>query len=113
MNLNKCMAKCYSNLFIYRCDVARIEKVVDNVPADHLTIWKIKHVSWLTRLSAVYWLNSVSPNLRGSIEAAFGALPDVDCEEKFWETPDGPSWLWWFIAILPLKMEIKVNSIYE
>ncbi|CAH2035210.1 unnamed protein product, partial [Iphiclides podalirius] len=60
-------------------------------------------------VNAVYWLSSINPVLRDSIEATFGALPDYfDNSERFWETPDGPDWLWWFIAILPLKTDIKI-----
>lgn len=58
---------------------------------------------------ALLWLNSMNRTVRSEIEAAFGHLPHLDpIEEDWFDSPDGPAWLWWLIAILPLRSEIKV-----
>ncbi|CAK1588205.1 unnamed protein product [Parnassius mnemosyne] len=91
------------------CDVARIEPLVDKVPSEELAIWKIRNMAWITSYKAQVWLNTVNEAVRESIEAAFGELPNhFNTDESWLQSPDGPAWLWWFIAILPLKPEIKV-----
>ncbi|CAG4929534.1 unnamed protein product [Parnassius apollo] len=91
------------------CDVARIEPLVDKLPSEDLAIWKIRNMAWITSYKAQVWLNTVNEAVRESIEAAFGELPSYFGTDESWlQSPDGPAWLWWFIAILPLKPEIKV-----
>lgn len=46
--------------------------------------------------------------VREEIETAFGSLPYDETPDLWWKTSDGPNWMWWLIAILPLKSEIKV-----
>lgn len=61
---------------------------------------------------ALLWLNNMNRTVRSEIEAAFGHLPLLDpVEEDWFDSPDGPAWLWWLIAILPLRSEIKVQKI--
>lgn len=63
-------------------------------------------------LKAILWLSQLSTKVLSDIENAFGTLPtsyDEEDNEEWWESSDGPAWLWWLVAVLPLRTEIKVN----
>lgn len=98
--------------FIYkykfsRCDLARVGILSDvfpnedDIPEIHLLDSQILY-------RALKWLKRMDESVQEEIETAFGPLPYIDTQESWWETADGPHWLWWLIAILPLKPEIKV-----
>uniref|UniRef100_A0A3B4ADL1 LON peptidase N-terminal domain and ring finger 3 n=1 Tax=Periophthalmus magnuspinnatus TaxID=409849 RepID=A0A3B4ADL1_9GOBI len=41
------------------------------------------------------WVNSLRPEQKQRIEGHFGSMPPKD--------PNGPSWCWWLLAVLPLE----------
>ncbi|XP_026332009.1 uncharacterized protein LOC113238429 isoform X2 [Hyposmocoma kahamanoa] len=91
------------------CDVARIQPLTDITPTEELVIWELRLMATQISYKALLWLNSMNRTVRSEIEAAFGHLPHLDpIEEDWFDSPDGPAWLWWLIAILPLRSEIKV-----
>lgn len=49
----------------------------------------------------------VSPSQRTEISRVFGEMPEP--EEDFARLPDGPSWAWWIIAILPLGPQLQIG----
>ncbi|XP_045783984.1 uncharacterized protein LOC123880109 isoform X2 [Maniola jurtina] len=90
------------------CDVARIRRVSDAqfIQEDRLELQMLairiyrKSLIWLRRI------NVPTETVLEEIETAFGSLPDnMNLEDL--ETPDGPFWLWWLVAVLPLHREIK------
>lgn len=53
------------------------------------------------------WWSTVAPSQQEEIERVFGLMPDT---EKDWpQLPDGPSWTWWLLAILPLGPQLQVG----
>ncbi|XP_036404071.1 LON peptidase N-terminal domain and RING finger protein 3-like [Megalops cyprinoides] len=50
---------------------------------------------------AVTWVNSLKPEQRERIEGHFGPMPEKDPEPQV--SPNGPSWCWWLLAVLPLE----------
>uniref|UniRef100_A0A669DRJ8 LON peptidase N-terminal domain and ring finger 3 n=1 Tax=Oreochromis niloticus TaxID=8128 RepID=A0A669DRJ8_ORENI len=50
---------------------------------------------------AVYWVNSLKAEQKARIEGHFGPMPDKDSELQ--ASPNGPSWCWWLLAVLPLE----------
>ncbi|XP_068423193.1 LON peptidase N-terminal domain and RING finger protein 3-like [Clinocottus analis] len=50
---------------------------------------------------ALVWLNSLKAEQRERIEGHFGAMPQKDSELQ--DSPNGPSWCWWLLAVLPLE----------
>ncbi|TNN41077.1 LON peptidase N-terminal domain and RING finger protein 3 [Liparis tanakae] len=50
---------------------------------------------------AVVWVNSLKAEQKERIEGHFGAMPQKDPELQ--ESPNGPSWCWWLLAVLPLE----------
>lgn len=53
------------------------------------------------------WVHSLAPHVQAEIEQSLGAMPPL---EPDWATlPDGPSWAWWLMPVLPLSSQLQVN----
>ncbi|XP_034037429.1 LON peptidase N-terminal domain and RING finger protein 3-like [Thalassophryne amazonica] len=50
---------------------------------------------------ALVWVNSLNAEQKERIEGHFGPMPEKDCEPQ--ASPNGPSWCWWLLAVLPLE----------
>ncbi|KAM9376700.1 LON peptidase N-terminal domain and RING finger protein 3-like [Pholidichthys leucotaenia] len=50
---------------------------------------------------ALVWVNSLKAEQKERIEGHFGPMPEKDSELQ--ASPNGPSWCWWLIAVLPLE----------
>ncbi|KAJ8393674.1 hypothetical protein AAFF_G00058930 [Aldrovandia affinis] len=50
---------------------------------------------------ALNWVNSLKPEQRERILGHFGPMPEMDLEPQ--ASPNGPSWCWWLLAVLPLE----------
>uniref|UniRef100_A0A8C5D8X3 LON peptidase N-terminal domain and ring finger 3 n=1 Tax=Gouania willdenowi TaxID=441366 RepID=A0A8C5D8X3_GOUWI len=50
---------------------------------------------------ALIWVNSLKAEQKERIEGHFGPLPEKDSEPQ--ACPNGPSWCWWLLAVLPLE----------
>jgi len=53
------------------------------------------------------WWDTVPTSQKFEIQRVFGRMPDT--EEDWPRLPDGPSWAWWLIAILPLGPQLQVG----
>lgn len=93
------------------CEVARIERIRDIQPQDLLDKEELRSCSSHVIVKTIFWLRQLSRDVLYDIENAFGRLPstmDDEENEHSWDTSDGPDWLWWLIAVLPLRTEIKI-----
>ncbi|XP_008303722.1 LON peptidase N-terminal domain and RING finger protein 3 [Stegastes partitus] len=50
---------------------------------------------------ALVWVNSLKAEQKERIEGHFGPMPEKDLELQ--ASPNGPSWCWWLLAVLPLE----------
>lgn len=50
---------------------------------------------------ALVWVNSLKAEQKERIEGHFGPMPEKDSELQ--ASPNGPSWCWWLLAVLPLE----------
>ncbi|KAM4554988.1 LON peptidase N-terminal domain and RING finger protein 3-like [Odontesthes bonariensis] len=50
---------------------------------------------------ALVWVNSLKAEQKERIEGHFGPMPEKDSELQ--ASPNGPSWCWWLVAVLPLE----------
>ncbi|XP_061901254.1 LON peptidase N-terminal domain and RING finger protein 3-like [Entelurus aequoreus] len=50
---------------------------------------------------ALVWVNSLKAEQKERIEGHFGPIPEKDSELQ--ASPNGPSWCWWLLAVLPLE----------
>lgn len=102
------------NVF-YRYEVARIQRVVDIKVRSEAAAQAIKTQAAKLSLKASCWLHRLGEDIVGDMTNAFGAEPNFNIEfrrSNWWRTKDGPDWLWWLVAVLPLRTEIKV-SLYK
>ncbi|XP_075990707.1 uncharacterized protein LOC142986232 isoform X2 [Anticarsia gemmatalis] len=93
------------------CEVARIQPINDTRPEDSMAIDVLKMYETQIMLKAILWLSHLSGKILTDIENAFGCLDRIRLEDdnnEWWDTADGPAWLWWLVAVLPLRTEIKV-----
>merc|ERR1711953_677643 len=51
------------------------------------------------------WFENSGENRRKSIIDHYGKLPDLD--QDYWILPNGPTWLWWILNILPIDPKLK------
>ncbi|CAH2103163.1 unnamed protein product [Euphydryas editha] len=89
------------------CDVARIQPLTDIQPTQD-EVQDLHLLGSQISCKAQTWLKNMDEAVREEIETAFGTLPYDETPDQWWKTSDGPNWLWWLIAILPLKSEIKI-----
>jgi hypothetical protein len=54
------------------------------------------------------WFEGSTENIRSGITAHYGNLPEA--EQAFWTLPNGPTWSWWLLAILPIDLQLKVST---
>uniref|UniRef100_A0A1A8I935 LON peptidase N-terminal domain and ring finger 3 n=1 Tax=Nothobranchius kuhntae TaxID=321403 RepID=A0A1A8I935_NOTKU len=50
---------------------------------------------------ALIWVNSLKAEQKERIEGHFGPMPQKDLDLQ--ASPNGPSWCWWLLAVLPLE----------
>lgn len=87
---------------------ATVEFLVDQ-PVDPSRVEIVKTLHDRVRQEAQHWINSAPANLRQRILGHFGTMPDA---EPDWMTlPNGPAWLWWLMAILPLNPKAQVATL--
>lgn len=89
-----------------RYDVARVERIIDVRPSPTL----YRAFSRQLRDKAARWLRHMDRGAQLEIEATFGAMPPE--EDPATQGPDGPAWLWWILAILPLASDLKVGPLH-
>lgn len=52
------------------------------------------------------WFESIEPMTKRRILSHYGHMPSV--EGEYWTLSNGPAWMWWIVAILPLDPRIQV-----
>ncbi|KAF5278980.1 hypothetical protein FQA39_LY05658 [Lamprigera yunnana] len=87
-------------------DTAVVQYIQDSdVPADKLP--DLVHLHERVYTKTIRWLETLGWKLLAEIERCIGHLPNV--ENSWTSLPDGPSWTWWLVAILPLSLELRVG----
>lgn len=92
------------------CEVARIRPIRDVPPPEGQPQRALRMFATQILIKGIVWLTHLGNSLLDDIEIAFGRMPIHEIEGRlpWWESNDGPSWLWWLLAVLPLRPEIKV-----
>ncbi|XP_068241354.1 LON peptidase N-terminal domain and RING finger protein 3 [Palaemon carinicauda] len=60
---------------------------------------------------ASLWFESVESTTKRRILGHYGPMPTVEAE--YWTLPNGPAWMWWIVAILPLDSRIQHSVLRE
>ncbi|KAL1517172.1 hypothetical protein ABEB36_000971 [Hypothenemus hampei] len=87
-------------------DTAVIEYISDVAPKknDILTLMALHNNVYIR---AVKWVRSLSDSALFEVERLIGRMPRV--EHNWPNLPDGPSWTWWLIPILPCSSQLQVG----
>ena len=56
------------------------------------------------------WFDGSAPNIKSGIIGHYGNLPVQ--ETNFWTMPNGPTWSWWILNILPVDPALKVSNFF-
>ncbi|XP_057663705.1 LON peptidase N-terminal domain and RING finger protein 1 [Diorhabda carinulata] len=87
-------------------DTARINYMKDNdVPTEKLQELISIHERVYNKASK--WIKSLKPKVLAEVERLIGKMPNV--ERDWFQLPDGPSWAWWLMPILPLSSQLQVG----
>ena len=57
------------------------------------------------------WFDGSAPNIKSGIIGHYGNLPIQ--ETNYWTMPNGPTWSWWILNILPVDPALKVSFLKE
>lgn len=87
---------------------AKIDYIHDQpIELDRLAIVQELNRNVLVR--AIEWYANLSESIKSEISKSFGQMPEL---EPDWEqSQDGPSWVWWITAILPLKKSFQTQML--
>ncbi|KAM3968411.1 uncharacterized protein ACR2FA_000607 [Aphomia sociella] len=100
------------------CDVARVEPLVDKSTDNASFRREINYLANRISKKSALWIQNMPNSLLSDILTSYGSIPVVDMNGAWWNSADGPMWLWWIIAILPIRPEVKIlilstNSIHK
>ncbi|KAG5875992.1 hypothetical protein JTB14_026197 [Gonioctena quinquepunctata] len=87
-------------------DTAKINFIKDSdVPEEKLQELFTLHEKVYYKASK--WIRSLKPKILAEVERLIGKMPRVEIN---WSSlPDGPSWAWWLMPILPLSSQLQVG----
>lgn len=81
----------------------------DEVPSNRLGETRRLHDA--VHEVASLWFESVEATTKRRILGHYGPMPTVETE--YWTLPNGPTWMWWIVAILPLDSRIQLSVLRE
>lgn len=88
-------------------DTARIEFLTDE-PVPQTGVQELKQLHDKVRSKALSWMRTFTEDFQEQVVSSFGTIPDV--ENNWHNLPDGPSWTWWLLTILPLGPQLQVDK---
>lgn len=87
-------------------DTAKIDYIHDE-PIKEEQMNVVKEMNRKVLMKAIYWYQNLTDSQKLEIVKSFGRMPDLESD---WEkSMDGPAWVWWMTAILPLKKSLQVR----
>ncbi|XP_014471249.1 PREDICTED: LON peptidase N-terminal domain and RING finger protein 3 [Dinoponera quadriceps] len=87
-------------------DTAQVEFLRDTV-VQETQLLNLLELHDKVRAKGRRWWDTVPSTQKSEIQRVFGRMPDT--EEDWPRLPDGPSWAWWLLAILPLGPQLQVG----
>ncbi|KAI5733949.1 hypothetical protein M8J77_000686 [Diaphorina citri] len=87
-------------------DTAQVE-FINDVPIPNHKLNEISALHNTVRRRSEQWFKKMSPALQNEICRFYGAMPPTELD---WHLlSDGPAWMWWLLAILPLGHHLQVG----
>ncbi|KAK6627100.1 hypothetical protein RUM44_009577 [Polyplax serrata] len=87
-------------------ETARVKFLTDE-PISETCLSNLKELHDKVREKAVSWVKTFNVDFKEQVISSFGTIPEV--EDNWSSLPDGPSWTWWLLAILPLGPLLQVS----
>lgn len=87
-------------------ETARVKFLTDE-PISETCLSNLKELHDKVREKAVSWVKTFNVDFKEQVISSFGTIPEV--EDNWSSLPDGPSWTWWLLAILPLGPLLQVR----
>ncbi|XP_069949998.1 LON peptidase N-terminal domain and RING finger protein 3 isoform X2 [Cherax quadricarinatus] len=81
----------------------------DTIPSDSLV--EIHRLHDTVHQLASHWFDSIESTTKRRILSHYSLMPSV--EGEYWTIPNGPAWMWWIVAILPLDSRIQLSILRE
>ena len=89
------------------CPVAKVEWLEDAKIDDYGAILHLKWRNSVSHLMLKRWVAALPLVEKACIESALGPMPA--CESHLLLSPNGPPWLWWAMAAVPLPSQEKLR----
>ncbi|XP_049819116.1 LON peptidase N-terminal domain and RING finger protein 3 isoform X2 [Aethina tumida] len=87
-------------------DTAKVQYIQDSaVSADKLQELIGLHCKVYGK--ATKWISSLKPKVMSEVERLIGQMPPI--EANWTSLPDGPSWTWWLMPLLPLSSKLQIG----
>ncbi|XP_037117802.1 LON peptidase N-terminal domain and RING finger protein 3-like isoform X1 [Syngnathus acus] len=74
---------------------------LEDVKVEGLAVGELQSLHDTVYEQALVWVDSLKTEQKERIEGHFGPIPEKDSELQ--ANPNGPSWCWWLLAVLPLE----------
>ncbi|KAM9849935.1 LOW QUALITY PROTEIN: LON peptidase N-terminal domain and RING finger protein 3-like [Aulostomus maculatus] len=74
---------------------------LEDVKVEGVAMGELQSLHDVVYDQALVWVNSLKAEQKARIEGHFGPMPEKDSELP--ASPNGPSWCWWLLAVLPLE----------
>ncbi|KAL7636072.1 UNVERIFIED_CONTAM: hypothetical protein RMT77_013891 [Armadillidium vulgare] len=102
--------RCVSKSMRDGYNTSTIEYIEDKVVSDE-DLPKLKLLHDVVNKRARLWLKIIESDMRQRILSHYGEMPST--ENEYWLLSDGPMWVWWLLAILPLEPTVLIRIIKE
>jgi len=87
-------------------NTAKVEFLQDE-PIRQEQLEELKQIHDDTLQETKNWFDGSAPNIKSGIIGHYGNLPVQ--ETNFWTMPNGPTWSWWILNILPVDPALKIK----
>ncbi|KAJ8015212.1 hypothetical protein DPEC_G00023790 [Dallia pectoralis] len=79
---------------------------LEDVKAEGVAELELQTVHDAVYDQALIWVNSLKAEQKERILGHFGPMPEKDSDPQ--ASPNGPSWCWWLLAVLPLESRAQL-----
>jgi len=91
-------------------NTAKVDFVQDEMPKDD-EVLALQRLHDQTFWKAGRWFAQMGQDIKAGILMHYGNLPEP--ENYYWKLPNGPTWIWWLLVILPLAEQVQVQVLSQ
>jgi len=91
-------------------NTAKVEFVQDEMPRED-ELQDLQRLHDQTFWRAGRWFAQMGQDIKAGILMHYGNLPEP--ENDYWKLPNGPTWIWWLLVILPLAEPLQVQVLSQ